>query len=309
MFVLPPVVIFWLIVRFRSEDRVSLKIVEMVFLNPYAMVLGLAMILGWPVAAYLAHPEVIGQWRYELASRAVGEIRRDSVFAYFGFVALGTLPWCLFVLVMFDRRLALLKPAEGFIALWFASGFALLSLAIAFKAQHYCLPILLPVLLASAAGFGKLLDHFVSRFEWISKQRSMERLALIGWFGVFGIAWLANQWFVEPPRMNRGLIKPFAADIHARVPTDQPIYLLGVGEDRIVWYLEHRAIQARKREEEPLEVQIGRLPREASVAICPLPKLEEIRAKVRSLDVLVESADYRGRDDGLEKRALVRIEP
>ena len=57
MFVLPPIVLFWLIVRFYSDDRVHLKIVEMVVLNPYAIALGCAMIVSWPVAAYLTHPE------------------------------------------------------------------------------------------------------------------------------------------------------------------------------------------------------------------------------------------------------------
>lgn len=307
MFVLPPIIILWLIVRFRSDDRGSLKVLEVVFLNPYAMVLGLAMIFGWPITAYLTHPEVLAQWRYELAARAVGEIRRDSVFAYFGFVPLGTLPWCLFAFAMLGRLDALRRPVEGLIALWCLSGFLLLSLAIAFKAQHYCLPILLPILLASAAGFERLLDSFVSKYEDPAKRASLARFALIGWFGVVGGACVASQWFIEPQRLNRGRIKPFATEIARQVPAEEPVYLIGVGEERVIWYLPNKAIQTRKREDEPLETQLDRLPQAPVVAIVPAPRVDELREKVRALDVLVESSDYRAREDGREKRALVRI--
>lgn len=308
MFTLPPIVLFWLIVRFRSLDRASLKIVEVVFLQPLAMVLGLAMIFGWPLAAYLIHPDVLAQWRYELAARAVGEIRRDSVFAYFGFVPLGTLPWCLFSFAMLGSRDAVRRPVEGLLALWFVSGFVLLSTAIAFKAQHYCLPILLPIILASAAGFERMVGAFLAKRAETAQGR-LGWTVLAGWFVVVGAAWIANQIWIEPERLNKGQIKPFAAQITAQTAPEIPIYLLGVGEERVVWYLDRPIRQTRKRDDESLADQIARLPREGAMVICPNPKVDEIRAMVRKLDVLVESADYRGRSDGLEKRALVRVEP
>ncbi len=307
MFVLPPVVLLWLFIRFTSKDRPTLRVIEMVFLNPYALVLGLAMIVGWPVAAYLTHPEVINQWKYELASRAMGEIRRDPIWAYFGFVSLGTLPWCVFAFSMIGQRATLRRPIEALLALWFVSGFVLLSVAIAFKAQHYCLPILLPIILASAAGFDRLVSNFVAK-KPLEAQARTASIVIAGWFVFIGAACIANQWFIEPGRMNKGGIKPFAAEIQASVPVDQPIYLVDVGEERVVWYVKNRSIQTRKRDDEKLETQLERLPPQSAFAICPASSIEEIRTKVRSLDVIATSADYRGRDDGAEKRALVRIE-
>ncbi len=302
MFVLPPIVLWWLLVRFRSKDRANLKIVEMVFLNPYAMAIGVAMIVAWPVAAYLVYPEVLAQWRYELASRAVGAIRRDPVWIYFGFVSLGTVPWCLFGLATLDRRDALRRSIEGMLALWFASGFVLLSLAIAFKAQHYCLPILLPIILVSAAGFERLLVRFTG-------SGASAQVAMAGWFALAIVAWMAEQWFIEPPRMNKAGVKPFAADIARYVPSDQPIYLVAAGEERVIWYLPNRAVQTRRQDDEKLEAQLARLPRSTSYVISPNGKVEEIRSKVRALDVIATSADYRAREDGAEKRTLIRIEP
>lgn len=302
MFVLPPVVLFWLIVRFRTNDRVHLKIVEMVFLNPYAMAIGLAMIVGWPLAAYLTHPDVIGQWKYELAARAVGDIRRDAVWEYLVFVPVGTLPWCLFGFAMLDRGNALRRPVEGLIALWLVSGFVLLSLAIAFKAQHYCLPILLPVLLVSAAGFDRLLTRF-------TKTPAQATLSMVAWFATIVGGWVVSQWFIDPPRFNRSGVKAFAAEIRARVPLNEPIHLVDVGEERVIWYLPHEALQTRKRADDSLDAQLARLPPDGAYVICQADAVEAIRAKVRALDELAASADYRGRAGGRERRALIRVQP
>lgn len=307
LFVLPPIIVFWLIVRFRTSDRATLRLVEMIFLNPYAMVIGLAMILGWPISAYLAHPDVLAQWKHELFSRAAGAIRRDPLWAYLGFIPLGTLPWCLFCFAMLDRRAALKRSAEGLLALWLACGFILLSVAIAFKALHYCLPILFPVLLLSAAGFNRLLERFLARFADESRRRSMAVVSIASWFGIVSVAWLVNQYHFEPIDDARAGVKPFVQRIHTHVPADAPVYLVAVGEERAVWYIANRSIQTRKREDDSLEDQLARLPADGAFVLCPTSRIDDLRSKVRTLEVLEISSDYRGRADGLERRALIRV--
>jgi hypothetical protein len=110
--------------------------------------------------------------------------------------------------------------------------------------------------------------------------------------------------------MDRGdVVKQFAAEVDRAVPPAEPIYFVGVGEERTAWYLHHRLIQTRLLADDSLDVQIGRLPMDRSAyVLCRLPNEADL-AKSASVDAITRSKDYRGRGEAFEQRSLVRVTP
>lgn len=325
-FVLLPVAGFLVVASLPGADerlRDARRVVSAVMLNPVGIALGVLLIVGWPIGALMTYPAALDQWKHELVDRTTGEIRdaagqlrRDPILAYLGYLPLSALPWTPFALVALladgaarwrDRLRR--DPVALLLVLWTLLG-ALMLTAIAFKRLHYALPAVPPVLLASALGFDRALAWFAMRRPTLDPRR-LAVATIAGWFGIVGGAWVANQLFVEPTKDPAdAATRDFAAEVNRIAPAGETIWLVGVGEDRTVWYLRPPVMQSRHRDDEPLDAQLARLPAgAASLAMTRLPTVARLAERSTAIETLAASRSYREKRGDDERRALVRLTP
>jgi 4-amino-4-deoxy-L-arabinose transferase-like glycosyltransferase len=158
--------------------------------DPLGLLLFLVPVVGWPLAAWLEHPDILEVWRRETIGRALGELPNSHPVYYYLYAApLMALPWIPFAIGGVrsvrgddDRGRARLV----FLACWLLPGLVLLSLS-AFRSKHYAFPLLPPLTLLAAAGFDRALRRAALRGGKL-------HVAVAGVAAAAGVAlWLASR--------------------------------------------------------------------------------------------------------------------
>ena len=327
-FTLLPALAAWAVLRWGTKQPADATAVRRTAFWWPAVMLGLAVIVAWPIAAWREHPAVIAQWRHEIVDRIKGQVgrtdaereasektspgvaptkdererltnagRRDSILSYAWLVPTGTLPWFPFAVVGIAwawRAGAMRRPGNVVLVCWFVCGVAVCTV-IAFKVLHYVLPAIAPVIVLAAFGFDRLLVRW-ERGRAKSSRVAAGRWALIGWFGVAAVGWGVWNGLVLPRRDRGHEVERFAAAVDAAVPIDQTVYLYRVGEDRTSWYLHRRLRQT-------VDVPVAR----PAYLLLARGDLSEVQRSVGAR-VLAEADRYIARDPDAERRVLVRVD-
>ena len=113
----------------------------------WGIIIFLAVVLPWPLAAaYKMNWDVI-VWKREFFDRLFGEYAagRYMWYFYFGMIFKYTAPWCIFLPIAlvapFYKIWGDKRPVMRFLWLWFAADFVFLTLSRG-KRQHYLLPLI-----------------------------------------------------------------------------------------------------------------------------------------------------------------------
>ena len=139
VYVLLPVGLY---IAVRREWRVIPKLLPV-----WGIIICLAVILPWPLAAaYKVNWDVM-IWKREFFDRLFGEYAAGNYpwYYYLGMVFKYTAPWCIFLPIAlvapFYRVWGEKRPVMQFLWLWFAADFVFLMLS-GGKRQHYLLPLI-----------------------------------------------------------------------------------------------------------------------------------------------------------------------
>lgn len=121
------------------------------------LILFFCVAAAWPALAYHEFSGIVKVWRMETLGRVVGDLAGEEYHAwwYYGPVVLMLLapwvPWTIVGLVRAVRRREWQSPLGSFLVGWFVPGFVVLSI-VAWKHQHYAIPIMPALTLATAVG-------------------------------------------------------------------------------------------------------------------------------------------------------------
>lgn len=155
----------------------------------------LAIILPWPILAYLQNPEIGLIGLRETAGRFRGEMGgREPWYFYFIQIPLALLPWT--PLAIFGSVLLARRHRQLFkhLACWFLPGLAILSFS-AWKHLHYAIPILPGLSIVAAIGMVQFMRWASTRPTW-SRQ-----LAAVLWVtGCAAVGWLVTR---HVPRLGQ----------------------------------------------------------------------------------------------------------
>ncbi|MGB7582797.1 MAG: glycosyltransferase family 39 protein [Sedimentisphaerales bacterium] len=139
VYVLLPVGLY---IAVRREWRVIPKLLPV-----WGIIICLAVVLPWPLAAaYKANWDVM-IWKREFFDRLFGEYAAGNYpwYYYFGMVFKYTAPWCIFLPIAlvapFYKSWGEKRPVMQFLWLWFAADYVFLMLS-GGKRQHYLLPLI-----------------------------------------------------------------------------------------------------------------------------------------------------------------------
>ncbi len=261
------------------------------------LVPGLLLVLAWPAAAYVAHPQILNQWRVEVVDRVAGEIRSDSLAAYLWLIPSIAAPWVLFSAAAIGRCWrGRQDPLIALTLAWIVCGVVVLS-CVSFKRMHYALPLLVPVIAMSAFGFDVMLR------SWIARRPARSPWLAIGvWFVPACSAWLINQAFVLPRNQIDTRVTDFAEQVNQIVPASNTITIYRVGEDRTAWYLR----SPLRREDQPWKALPSPPPEFVVTYVEFLPQLQALAAETAV--ELARGLRYREKSSGPdERRVLVQL--
>ncbi len=199
----------------------------------------LAIALPWYVAVYLRlDRQDLWTWYYDSIGRAEGDhhLGSQSPLLYLYSVPWLMLPWTI-ALLLGARQLyqgVVRQPQailERFLWCWFAAGMVLLS-AIAFKHQHYCMPLLPPLSILA----GTLLADHAARLglRVTGIYRTGFAVALV-LFGIVG-------GIIMPWQDGRRLTVAFLREAVPQVPAEAPLYVVGLGQSAAYPYIEHKCV-------------------------------------------------------------------
>lgn len=255
-------------------------------LNPIGLLVFLACVLGWSVAAYQRCPEFLEMQLVQNVGRFQGDLGgRKSSFFYVYSLLLQMLPWTPFFLwglVRVFRQRSYREPWWQFTACWTLPGFVLLSMG-TFQAKHYLVSLLPPLSVLSAVGLLDLLDRRESRTRLhyglvglliaagcaagavaVEKVRPDGTHVIAALIGIVGAGLLAitylefRRWwtarlvavfattalaiivtlsFIMPYHDSYRCHTELAERTNAAIPEGTPLYLTGIYEDQIVFYL------------------------------------------------------------------------
>lgn len=183
VFVLATVVSYLALCAVEKRD---LRTARQFLLNPWGLLLLVAMTAGLLFAAWRAEPNIFKIWRQETVGRFGGEFgERQPWYYYLGAVPVLLMPWLPFALggvyEGFKRRVC--RGAVGqFLLCWFVPGLLILS-ASAWKHHHYAIPMLPAATPAAAAGMALWLRQIRDNSAAVSEARRIRqgRLAAVLW--------------------------------------------------------------------------------------------------------------------------------
>jgi len=158
--------------------------------DPIGVVVAALLTFPWLLAAYAEYPPIVESFITNHFRRFDGSMgAREPWYAYFYLVPFLLLPWIPFALPTIASRLRNFKQSESFWAFalcWFVPGMLLLSTS-AFKAKHYAIPLLAPLVIAAAVGLHEYL---------LRRQRTPGKL--LPWaIGASALAGIAAVAFLE----------------------------------------------------------------------------------------------------------------
>ncbi|GIW77542.1 MAG: hypothetical protein KatS3mg104_2605 [Phycisphaerae bacterium] len=227
-----------LVLAFWAKDPRARRVLR----HPVGLTIFLVVLIAWPLAAYWTYPPIIHVWSDQTLDRLVGDITQDNrppvtTIQYLSefFYYFWTIPWLVLpatpAIVIglwtgFDRYKSF--PGKYLLA-WFVPFLILLTLG-AIKYKHYCYP-LLPAL-AVVGDYGTTV--------WIRslKRPHLAKPLLVAWFvGCAGVILWLKVSIIPRSDGNRGYAE-LASQANALVPTGQRIYMVGLGEQPIAFYLE-----------------------------------------------------------------------
>lgn len=255
-------------------------------LNPIGLLVFLACVLGWSVAAYQRCPEFLEMQLVQNVGRFQGDLGgRKGSFFYVYSLLLQMAPWTPFLfwaLIRAFRQRSYREPWWQFTACWTLPGLVLLSIG-TFQAKHYLVSLLPPLSVLSAIGVLDLLDRRETRSKLYyslvallitvgcaAGAVAVERLRPDGahviatLIGIVGVGLLAvmyfefRRWwtarlavvfattgaaivvvlsFIMPYHDSYRCHTELAERTNAAIPDGTPLYLTGIYEDQIVFYL------------------------------------------------------------------------
>lgn len=220
-----------------SRDRRVLKFL----FDPVGLLVLALCVIPWTIAAYRVCPEYLELQIANHFGRFKGELgRQGAPWFYLGAVPLKVLPWTPLVTmgcVKLIRQGKWRNPIWLFGLCWLTPGLILLSTS-RFKSAHYPAPLLPPLLMAAA----------VQLMTYLQTRRWLDRPVAVG----FGALWLivAGVWFVVMPSQDsyRGNWE-LAHRANDQIPADQPVYLVELTEDQIVYYLHSHVVWLLSRDQ------------------------------------------------------------
>ncbi|MCE9605721.1 MAG: glycosyltransferase family 39 protein [Planctomycetia bacterium] len=141
-----------------SRDRKAWKFL----FDPFGIVVAALLTIPWLVAAYREQPTIVDAFVSNHFHRFGGDMgSREPWFAYFYLIPFLLMPWIPFAGPVLASRLRNSKTRESFWLFgvcWFVSGMVLLSWS-TFKAKHYAIPLLPPLVVAAAVGLHEYLQR------------------------------------------------------------------------------------------------------------------------------------------------------
>jgi 4-amino-4-deoxy-L-arabinose transferase-like glycosyltransferase len=140
------------------------------------ILLFLASSIGWLYAAYLNHPQIVGDQVWHHFNRFRGDLGGEQPPLFYAYaVLLIMLPWTPLVMASviagLSRR-AWRNPFWRFAGCWFAPGMAVLILS-ACQSKHYAAPLMPPLVVAGAIGL-------LAYFDWRQRSGSLSHILMAG---------------------------------------------------------------------------------------------------------------------------------
>jgi 4-amino-4-deoxy-L-arabinose transferase-like glycosyltransferase len=214
--------------------RRSWQPLRAVVLTP-GVVCFLLVAVPWHVGAWLAvRDEAVEQWGYNSIARVLGlhHLGSSNPLLYFWTIPWLVLPWMI-VLVLGARQLYREARDPGavfvrFLWAWFLGGLLLLTLS-AFKHKHYCIPILPPLSVLT----GKLLAEHAARVG------RRARPVYVAVFATALVTYGVVSAVVMPARDHRRATVEFVRNAVRQVPSDAPLYVVGLGQSAVYPYIDH----------------------------------------------------------------------
>jgi hypothetical protein len=366
-------------VRQHLADRSSVTAGQILrFLtNPAGLCIYLICLGAWPVASYLAYPQIVDDWKQELFGYARGDFGTSPVLYYFYMVPFELLPWTFLVAagaVYGWQRGWARSPLARFLLCWCLTGVAILSCS-KFKSSHYAYPLLPPCTVVAACGLGIWLKQQHGwpqrlRCAWalglagllticccaammvLRQGHSLDRIpgvlspklylalqslphlpwtvhAVIATLGVglivtlymeyrrwavaqmivlFATAWLViagAERYILPFEDGYGIRAEFARRASTKVPAGAKLYLVGLGENQVVWYLSPPLVRLGEPPQLPPPAATGGPGTAALYLVGPPPSIEALQSlgTVEVLERLGPTSGWAKQDD----LALVRL--
>lgn len=188
------------------------------FLAPGEIALFAFLVVAWPVAAYLAHPDVLGAWLEENVSRFRGDLGSDPPLFYLYNAPWMVLPWTPFAVLGAwsvwregDR-----DPLWGLAFSWLTAGLLILS-ASAGKHDRYLAPVLPPVALFVARGLRDAAPFARRPGSLLAGALAAE------WLIAVGVQRLVALRFDE-----YGPRRELARRLSSEVPAGAPLFLVAI---------------------------------------------------------------------------------
>lgn len=260
--------------------------------QPIGLTIFLIVLVAWPLAAYWTYPPIIHVWRDQTLDRLAGDITQDTrppvttiqylteFFYYFWTIPWLVLPATPAIVIGLWTGLDQYRSRPGrYLIAWFVPFLILLTLG-AIKYKHYCYP-LLPAL-AIVGAYGTVV--------WMRslKRPHLAKPLLVAWFVGCAAVILWLKFSIIPRSDSNRFYAELAKQANTLIPPGEKIYMIGLGEQPVAFYLE------------PIPQRIDRLadvPRNQTLyAVTRVDFLEDLR-KTHSVTELVAATTSK-RNDG-----------
>ncbi len=158
------------------------------FLSPIGWLICGLLVVPWFALAVRQYPPMLDNLLLHHFGRFKGQMgAHEPWFAYLYLIPMLLLPWTPWALLASFRALrdgAFFLPIYRLLVCWLMPGLLLLSVS-AFKAKHYTIPLLPPLVMLSAVGFAQYLAMRRSaarlHFGWLWGMTAVGMIVAIGW--------------------------------------------------------------------------------------------------------------------------------
>lgn len=208
--------------------------------HPLGVAVFAIVLIAWPVAAYLTFPEILSHWKGQTVGRMAGQVDQREAITGVQYIAeffyfFWTIPWVVLpatpaIVIGLWTGLDRYGSRTGkFLLSWVVPFLVLITLT-AYKSKHYSFP-LLPAFSVVAA-YGTIV--------WMQslKRPTLATPMLVTWFiGCAAVILWLKLSIIPRSDSNRDYVD-LARQANAIAPDDQPIRMIGLGEQPIAYYLD-----------------------------------------------------------------------